>query len=357
MLQRPWSFLRRSVSHRSGRLLAILLMVAVCGCGNSGSAGGTKSGGAPSGDAPVDTARQKLSLALNWYPEVEHGGFIAAKTLGLFDAEQLDVEIVPGGPGAPQLVISELAAGRIEFAVSDADNVVKARAAGLPIVALMAPLQNSPRCIMVHAAAGFRTLHDLADIELAIAETRPFALWMKKELPLRNVTIIPFNGLVGEFLQKPNYAQQAFVFSEPFLARELGGDPQSLMVSDIGFNPYASVLITTESILRDSPQLAAAMVRACVDGWRRYLADPDATNSVIGTMNAQMTPAALKFGSTAMAPLCQPEPGQTVCGMTLERWQTLVTQILELEGAGDTPVKAEDCFTTKFLTMPAQDTP
>ena len=45
--------------------------------------------------------------------QVEHGGFIAAETLGLYDAEKLDVELVPGGPGAPQLVITELAAERI----------------------------------------------------------------------------------------------------------------------------------------------------------------------------------------------------------------------------------------------------
>ena len=36
-----------------------------------------------------------VKLALNWYPEVEHGGFIAAETLGLYDAEKLDIELVP----------------------------------------------------------------------------------------------------------------------------------------------------------------------------------------------------------------------------------------------------------------------
>lgn len=101
-------------------------------------------------------------------------------------------------------MISELVAERILFAVADADSVVKARAAGYPIVALLAPLQDSPRCIMVHQASGFKTLEDLADIELAISETRPFALWMKKKLPLKNVRLIPFSGSVGEFLLKKN---------------------------------------------------------------------------------------------------------------------------------------------------------
>ena len=254
---------------------------------------------------PASDGTVSVKLALNWYPEVEHGGFIAAKTLGLYDAEKLAVELVPGGPGAPQLVINELAAERILFAVSDADNVVKARASGYPIVALLAPLQNSPRCIMVHQASGFKTLEDLADIELAISEARPFALWMKKKLPLKNVQLIPFSGSVGEFLLKPEFAQQAFVFSEPFTAKEQGSDPQTMMVSDIGFNPYASVLVTTEKTIREQPELVRSVVSASVAGWEKYLADPGATNTAIHGMNKDMSLAALEFGASAMAPLCK----------------------------------------------------
>jgi NitT/TauT family transport system substrate-binding protein len=299
--------------------------------------------------SPSGASHTSVKLALNWYPEVEHGGFIAAETLGLCDEKALDVEIIPGGPGAPQLVISELAAERIDFAVSDADNVVKARSVGLPIVAVMATMQNSPRCIMVHESSGFSTLNDLANIELAISDSRPFALWLKKKLPLTNVTMIPFNGLVGEFLVKPNFAQQAFVFSEPFVAKEKGSDPQVLMVSDTGFNPYASVLITTEKMIADKPDVVESMVRASIEGWTRYLADPAMTNDRIHEMNMDMSPAALKFGAEKIAALCQPTEDVPLGSMTLERWQTLVQQIEEIEDIENGSVRPEECFTTRFV--------
>ena len=308
-----------------------------CGCVEQASV-------KPSSDGMI-----RVKLALNWYPEMEHGGFIAAETLGFYQAENLDMELVPGGPGAPQLVITELAAERILFAVSDADNVVKARSSGLPIVALLAPLQNSPRCIMVHAASGFKTLEDLADIELAISEARPFALWMKKKLPLKNVLFVPFGGSVGEFLLKKEFAQQAFVFSEPFTAKEQGSDPQTRMVSDIGFTPYASVLVTTEKTIREQPDLVRSIVSASVAGWEKYLADPVATNAAIHVMNKSMSPAALKYGASAMAPLCKTEDNDPLCNMTLERWQTLVHQIEEVEDIKPGSVKPEECFTTEFL--------
>ena len=328
-----------TISHRlpARILFALILSTLVC-CGCAEEAVKPALGGMVS-----------VKLALNWYPEVEHGGYIAAETLGLYKAGNLKVELVPGGPGAPQLVINELVAERIFFAVSDADNVVKARAAGYPIVAVLAPLQDSPRCIMVHQALGFKTLQDLANIELAISEARPFALWMKKKLPLKNVRLIPFGGSVGEFLLKKEFAQQAFVFSEPFTAKEQGSDPQAMMVSDIGFNPYASVLVTTEKTIREQPELVRGIVSASVAGWEKYLADPGATNTAIHGMNKDMSLAALEYGASAMAPLCKVRDNEPLCNMTLVRWQTLVSQIEEVKDIEPGSVKPEECFTTEFL--------
>lgn len=329
-------------------LFVFSAMFLLAGCQSSDQ---STSQSATPGD-PASTSKPaalSAKLALNWYPEVEHGGFLAADTLGLFKAQNTSVEIIPGGPGAPQLVITELAAGRIQFAVSDADNVVKARAAGVPIVALLAPFQSSPRCIMVHAASGFKTLADLRDIELAISDSRPFALWMKKKLPLTNVTMVPFNGLVGEFLVKPAFAQQAFVFSEPFLAREQGSDPHVLMVSEIGFNPYASLLVTTEQVISKQPELVQRVVAASVEGWATYLKDATATNAAIHQLNSEMSLAALEFGVTALKPLCETPAATAPCGMQLERWQTLVQQIEEIEDIEPGSVKPEECFTLKFL--------
>ncbi len=290
----------------------------------------------------------QVRLALNWYPEAEHGGFIAADVHGFYAAEKLSVEIIPGDPGAPQAVIAELAAGRLLFAVSDADNIVKARAKGVPLVAVIAPLQTSPRCIMVHEASGIESLQELANVELAISESRPFALWMKKQLPLSNVRFVPFSGGVGEFLTKPDFAQQGFVFSEPFVAREKGGDPRVLMVSDLGFNPYASLLVTTEKVIQEHPDLVQSMVNASVQGWQQFLVDPQQTNASITAQNGDMSAEVLQFGAEQMVALCRPADGQALCSMTLERWQDLVRQIEEIDEIPVGSVDAEKCFTTKF---------
>ncbi len=290
-------------------------------------------------------------LALNWYAEAEHGGYVAAKELGYYDEAGIDVTVQPGGPGAPTLVIQELAAGRIRFAISNADLVVLSRARGAKIVAVAAPLQQSPRCIMVHESSGIESLQQLTDVELAISDTRPFALWMKKQLPLTNVTMVPYAGLVGEFLEKKNFAQQGYVFSEPFVAREKGGDPKVLMLSDIGFNPYASLLVTTEDTILEQPDLVRQMVAASVRGWRSYLDDPLPVNQRIHEDNNDMTPEALAFGAEAMRPLCATSQSVPLCGMELARWKSLIEQIEQLGEIEIGVVSPTTCFSTEFLPV------
>jgi len=316
-----------------GQLTSILILL-VCGCGEP----------LPDEQSASDRDHVSVKLALNWYPEAEHGGYFAADELNHFDTAKLKVEIIHGRPGASRMIMQELATGRIDFAISSADQVVEQRARGLPIVALLAPVQKSPRCIMVHAASGFGSLKELANVELAVSETRPFALWMKKQLPLKDVTIVPFNGLVGEFLAKPNFAQQAYVFSEPFIAREQGSDPAVLMLSDIGYNPYASVLVTSEDVLKDHPNLVRNMVTACQFGWAAYLETPDATNIRLHQENADMSLAALNYGATALQKLCQTESDTPIGTMTTERWQELIDQLVELKIIDVGSVQPQDCY-------------
>ena len=125
-------------------------------------------------------------------------------------------------------------------------------------------------------------------------------------------------------------------------------------VSRNGFNPYASVLVTTETVIDQRPDLVKAVVAASVKGWEQYLADPTKTNEAIHGMNKDMSLEALKFGVEAMAPLCKIDEGAAACGMSLERWQTLVQQIEELEDIPKGSVKPEECFNVSFLPAAAK---
>lgn len=300
-------------------------------------------------DREEPSSPSSLSLQLNWFPEVEHGGFYAAQVHGYFDQEGLSVEILPGGPNVP--VVQTLDTGRVDFAVTNGDRVVFAQDAGVEMVALMAPMQNSPRCIMVHRESGITRLEALRDVTLAVSSGPAFYKYMAHHLPLENVETVAYPGSIALFLKNPRLAQQAYVFSEPYLAQQQGADPIALMVSELGYNPYSSLLVARRNFVEEQPDLMRRFVRAVVRGWKHYLHEPEETNRLIQALNPDMTPDVLNYGVQQIAKLCRPQdsPSATFGAMTGDRWQTLVGQLIEIGLVETVEHDTEKMFTNEFL--------
>lgn len=363
---------------RAGLLAALSLVMLLVGCDQrAATPPAAAAGSGPAADASASGSLRAVTLQLNWFPEVEHGGFFAALAGGDFRRAGLEVTIQPGGPDTP--VTQLVARGTATFGVANADNILFSRTQQIPVVAVMAPLQTSPRCLIVHAAAGIRSFDDLKNMTLAMSNSQAFSFYLRKKVPLEGVRIVPYAGSVAPFLHDPQTGVQGYVFSEPFVARKEGGDPQVLMLADLGFNPYTSLLFTSEKTIRSEPELVRKMVTACVAGWRRYLEDPGPANALIHKLNPQMGDDILEFGAAAIRPLVLPrgpegEPGQPAAAespqqdlasvpvgeMTRERWQQLLEQIVWCGQLKAGSVDVDQAFTTKFLpteTEPTTTTP
>ncbi len=296
-----------------------------------------------------------VAVQLNWYPESEHGGLYQAVSDGTFADAGLEVEIRPGGRAAP--VGAELEMGRCQFAMANADDVVLFRQEGLDVVAVLAAMQDHPRCILVQQASGVTSFNDLGGKTLQRQEGRAFVEFIRAKGLLENVKEVPYHGSVASLVADPNIAIQAYSFAEPLLAEQQGVKVRKLMVSDLGFNPYSSVLVTSGKLIRDNPALVRRFVQAARRGWQNYLTDPTQGNAAILRANQHgMTAEALQFGSTELRALAQPEQMNLnqVGKMTQRRWETLVSQLAELEMIDPAKVKADDCFTTAFLDAKLQ---
>ncbi len=297
---------------------------------------------------------QPVTLMLNWYPEAEHGGFYAAKVHGIFERYGLDVTIRAGGPNAP--VAQELVMGRVQFAIGNADDVLLFRNEGVPVVALLAPIQNSPRCVLVRADSGADQLSGLKGFVLQANVGRPFLDFMRSTGLLEGVKVVPYGGSVAKLVTDDKTAIQAYSFSEPFMASQQGVEVRPLMLSDVGFNPYASCLLANEPYVTANSDLVARMVVACREGWQHYLESPESTNQAILSENSQgMTAEALAFGVSVLKPLCLPDglAPEKIGQMSLERWQQLVDQFVQLKLIDGSKVQADKVFDASFLERTA----
>jgi NitT/TauT family transport system substrate-binding protein len=298
----------------------------------------------------------KVRLALNWYPEPEHGGFYTALVEGYYEAEGLDVEILAGGPGAP--VAQQLIREQVEFAVANADYILEVNNQDAQLVAVMAPMQDSPRCMMVHEDSGITELSQLnqADLMIAVGSGLSFFEYLKTKVPLDQPQLVQYNGRINEFLLNKKLVQQAYNFSEPFVAEQNGAKTRCIMLSDIGFNPYTSCLTSTKKYTEANEAIVRKMVTASVRGWQTYLRDPVKTNAEINKLNPQMDLPSLQFGVEKIRTLCLPQ-GETsppMGSMTADRWKTLAEQLIEIKQLKP-GYDHQQAFRVDFLPTPSKE--
>ena len=343
--------------------------------------GGCNKGG---DSASTSSSSPSVQLTLDWKPEPEFGGFYAAQQSGAFPKHSLDVKIQPAGEGADtwQLV----ATGRTEFATSSADQVLIARKQNADVIAIFAVYQTFPQGIMVHQSRGFGSIKDVFSHDgVLLAEDNSWLHFLQKKFAPVQVKITGYGGGIAEFMAKKDYSQQCFVTSEPILARHQGGDPQTFLIADEGFNPYTTVVICKGELLKTHPDAVKAMVEACPppprlpsppqarpiyagrgarptttratvmkvkamveacrEGWRDYLDHPDPVNAVMHGLNTDMDLQTFGEAAAAEKPLIETdETRKSGLGtMTLDRWKALAGQLVDL-GVIDGSEDPQGCF-------------
>jgi putative hydroxymethylpyrimidine transport system substrate-binding protein len=83
---------------------------------------------------------KRVELMLDYFPNADHAGIYAASAGGHFEQAGLDVEIrEPPDPAAP---IKQVAAGRVDLAISYEPEVLRARDQGLDVVSIAAIVQR-----------------------------------------------------------------------------------------------------------------------------------------------------------------------------------------------------------------------
>ena len=146
--------MRRRLRAAAALLAAAALAALVVGCGGDDSAS------APEGADQVD-------LILDWFPNADHAGVYGAIDEGYFADEGLDVSpVVPSDPAAS---LKQVGAGRAPFAISYEPEVLLARAAGVPVVAVGALVTHPLNSVIVRTDRGISRPRDLEGKTVGIA--------------------------------------------------------------------------------------------------------------------------------------------------------------------------------------------
>jgi NitT/TauT family transport system substrate-binding protein len=291
----------------------------------------------------------QVKFQTDWYPQPEHGGFYEALLKGYYKQEGLDVTIVPGGP----YIIAEqqVALGAMQFAMGSSDRVLEAASQGQPLVAVAATMQHDPQGIMMHAGSPVHSFPELEGHTIAIKTGATWFEYLVARYHLKNVHEIPATYSIANFLQDPNYIQQIFVTSEPFFARKAGAQIRTMLISDTGYDPYR-VFFTSQSYLKDHPDVVAKFVRASLRGWRDYMADPAQVNAELLRLNPAMSADQMQFTWQALKDghFIYPDGNAAETGaMQPDRWAAMYQQLSGLKVI-QRPIDPATAYTTQFIT-------
>ena len=97
-------------------------------------------------------AADNIKLSLDWVPQGEHGGYFQAIAKGYYADQNIEVEIIPGGPSVNTKAM--LMADQVEFNIGGSAGALNYAKQDLPFKAVAAFFQKTPQVLMSHPNVG-----------------------------------------------------------------------------------------------------------------------------------------------------------------------------------------------------------
>jgi NitT/TauT family transport system substrate-binding protein len=271
-------------------------------------------------------AAEKVSFGTDWKAEAEHGGFYQAIATGIYKRYGLEVTLRPGGPQVNHAQL--LAAGVLDFNIGSNSfvplNFVREN---IPMVAVAAIFQKDPSVLIAHPGQGDNSLVALKGRPIMIGSDTRVTSWLflKEKFGYTDDQIRPYGFNVAPFLADPKAVQQGYLTSEPFTIEKAGVKPVVMLLADAGYSSYATLIQTSQKLVREKPDLVQRFVNASIEGWYSYLyGDPSPANALIKRDNPEMTDALLAYGIGKMKDYGIVDSGDTktrgIGAMSEARW-------------------------------------
>lgn len=298
--------------------------------------------------APPASAKSTRTVRIltDWFAQPDQGGYWQAQQEDLGRAAGLKIVVRQGGPKIQ--TIPQVLAGQAEFGIAAADEVLLARRRNVPVTAVFAPLDYVPYTLVYHKDPAVKSIINLRGRPFAISLGAAYWEWVKFHYKLAPEREMPVTGNLELFRLNSRMVQQGLSIYLPALMEAAGIAVGQFRIATLGYRPY-DVLFTTESMIRDNPDIVKKIVATVRRGWADFMRDPQKIKPYLLTLNS-LIPAAIYDSSVheMRADLVSTNPSRIGC-MTAARWQELADQLesVDLLPDGFDPKSAYDL---SFLT-------
>jgi NitT/TauT family transport system substrate-binding protein len=259
---------------RLSRVLSFLIVIALlAAC--SGAPGNADSSPPPS-STPAQLVH--IRLPMGYIPDIQFAPFYVAVDKGYYKDAGIDLQF---DYSSETDGVSLVGSNTLQFTLASGEQVLLARAQGLPVVYVMGWWQNYPVAVVSKIDQNIKTPQDLKGKKIGLPGLYG-ASYIGLEALLnaggvleKDVTLdsIGYNQVTA-LVSNQDQAVVVYVNNEPIQLRAKGYDINVMRVADY-VNLASNGILTNDNTLKNDPDLVRRMVQATLRGLADTINDPD----------------------------------------------------------------------------------
>ena len=232
----------------------------------------------------IEQPLDEVTVQLKWVHQAQFAGFYLAQERGYYAEENLNVTFVEGGPGIDPM--EQVASGNAQFGVAAPEAVIMQPGPDRPIVAIATIFRGSPVVLASLADSNIKRPADLLGRKVAVGgifefESQLSAMFEWMDLDLSQVEVVPHSYDLTPLIEGEVDAIGLYSTGGVIRLRQAGYEPNLIWFSEYGVHMYADVLITTDELAQQNPDMVTRFLRTTLHGWRQAIEDTDAAVTVI----------------------------------------------------------------------------
>lgn len=220
---------------------------------------------------------KQIKLGMNWVKDVEFAGYYIGIEDGLYTEEGVELELISGGPNAPESV-QMVASGTANIGISsDLIQVFDTIEKGTPLVMFAAKFQRSPAGLASLPDNPVRTAQDMVGKKIGgpQGDQRFFdAVLAANGLKKGDYEFVP-TGFDPEPLAKGDVdALSVFVTNQPLTLESQGIEVVAVTYAEMGLPSYADILYAERDYIDSNRDAVVGFLRGTIKGWEMQNASP-----------------------------------------------------------------------------------
>jgi NitT/TauT family transport system substrate-binding protein len=294
---------------------------------------------------------REITLNLTYIPNVQFAPFYVAIEKGYFAEEGLRVTLNYGNEAD---LIALVGSGNQQFMVASGEQVLMARAQGLPVVAVFPWYKDYPVGVVSLKEKNIQTPQDLKGKVIGLPglyganyigfeALANYAGLTDSDYTLASIGFTQVEAVVTQTVD----AAVIYLPNEPSQLRAMGYEINLIAVSDY-LDLVGNVLVTNEETIANEPELVSSVVRAFYRGVKAAAENPEEAYAICANFVENLSEADQAVQQSVLAESIKlweidPQPGTQQ-----ERWENMQEVLLQL-GLMSQPIDVQGAYSDAFL--------